>query len=73
MPRLLCLGGLVVAGLIFLLFTVDLVMTILGMGAILVPELPHGCRLHRLLRDAGVLGLGFAQRTQVGSALHSLH
>ena len=34
MPRLLCLGGLVVAGLFFLLFTVDLVMTILGMGAI---------------------------------------
>jgi hypothetical protein len=36
MPRLLCLGGLVVAGLVFLLFIVDLLMTILGMGGIFV-------------------------------------
>jgi len=34
MPRLLCLGGLVVAGLVFLLFLLDFVMTMAGMGAI---------------------------------------
>jgi hypothetical protein len=34
MPRLLCLSGLVVAGLVFLLFSVDLVMYLLGMGGV---------------------------------------
>jgi hypothetical protein len=34
MPKLLCLGGLVVAGLIFLLFLVDLIMSLGGMGAL---------------------------------------
>ena len=34
MPRLLCLGGLVVAGLVFLLFLLDFVMSMAGMGAI---------------------------------------
>lgn len=34
MPRMLCLGGLVVAGLVFLLFTVDLVMSLASMGAL---------------------------------------
>ncbi|MEQ1826739.1 MAG: hypothetical protein ABL921_12370 [Pirellula sp.] len=34
MPKLLCLGGLVVAGLIFLLFLVDLIMVLAGMGAL---------------------------------------
>jgi hypothetical protein len=34
MPRMLCLGGLVVAGLIFLLFLVDLIMGLGGMGAL---------------------------------------
>lgn len=32
MPKLLCLGGLVVAGLVFLLFLVDMVMSLAGMG-----------------------------------------
>ena len=34
MPRLLCLGGLVVAGLVFLLFLLDLIMSVAGMGAL---------------------------------------
>lgn len=34
MPRLLCLVGLVVAGLVFLLFLLDFVMSMAGMGAI---------------------------------------
>ncbi len=34
MPRLLCLGGLVVAGLVFLLFLLNFVMSMAGMGAI---------------------------------------
>ena len=34
MPRMLCLGGLVVAGLVFLLFLLDFVMSMAGMGAI---------------------------------------
>jgi hypothetical protein len=34
MPRLLCFGGLIVSGLVFLLFLVDLIMSILGMGGI---------------------------------------
>ena len=34
MPKLLCLGGLVVAGLVFLLFLVDLIMGFVGMGAL---------------------------------------
>ncbi len=34
MPRLLCLSGLVVAGLVFLLFTADLIMSLVGMGGI---------------------------------------
>ncbi|MFO0012782.1 MAG: hypothetical protein ACK553_08580 [Planctomycetota bacterium] len=34
MPRLLCLTGLVVSGLVFLLFTADLVMSVMGMGGI---------------------------------------
>jgi threonine/homoserine/homoserine lactone efflux protein len=34
MPRMLCLGGLVVAGLVFLLFLVDLFMSLFGMGAL---------------------------------------
>ncbi|MCU0706866.1 MAG: hypothetical protein MUF23_01090 [Pirellula sp.] len=34
MPRLLCLSGLVIAGLVFLLFTADLVMSLLGGGGI---------------------------------------
>ncbi len=34
MPRLLCLGGLVVAGLVFLLFLLDLIMSLVGMGAL---------------------------------------
>ncbi|HUP81943.1 MAG TPA: hypothetical protein VM260_25555 [Pirellula sp.] len=34
MPRLLCLGGLVVAGLVFLLFLLDLIMSLAGMGSL---------------------------------------
>lgn len=34
MPRMLCLGGLVVAGLVLLLFLVDLIMTLGGMGSL---------------------------------------
>jgi hypothetical protein len=34
MPRLLCFLGLIVAGLVFLLFLVDLIMSILGMASI---------------------------------------
>jgi len=34
MPRLLCLGGLVVAGLVFLLFLLDLIMSLSGMGSL---------------------------------------
>ncbi len=34
MPRLLCLSGLVVAGLILLLFLADLIMTLTGGGGI---------------------------------------
>ena len=34
MPRLLCLGGLVVAGLVLLLFLLDFVMSLAGMGAL---------------------------------------
>lgn len=34
MPRLLCLTGLVVSGLVFLLFTADLLIYLLGMGSI---------------------------------------
>ena len=34
MPRLLCLGGLVVAGLVFLLFLLDLIMSMAGMGSL---------------------------------------
>ncbi len=34
MPRLLCLGGLVVAGLILLLFLLDFIMSLAGMGAL---------------------------------------
>ncbi len=34
MPRLLCLTGLVVSGLVFLLFLVDLGMSLGGMGAL---------------------------------------
>jgi hypothetical protein len=34
MPKLLCLGGLVVAGLVLLLFLVDLIMSLAGMGAL---------------------------------------
>ncbi len=34
MPRLLCLGGLVVAGLVFLLFLLDMIMSLVGMGAL---------------------------------------
>ena len=34
MPRLLCLGGLVVAGLVFLLFLLDFIMSLIGMGAL---------------------------------------
>jgi len=31
---MLCFGGLVVAGLVFLLFLVDLIMSLAGMGAL---------------------------------------
>jgi len=34
MPRIMCLGGLVVSGLVFLLFLVNFIMTIDGMGAL---------------------------------------
>ncbi len=34
MPRMLCLGGLVVAGLVFLLFLVDMIMSFGGMGSL---------------------------------------
>ena len=34
MPRMLCLGGLVVAGLVFLLFLVNFIMGLGGMGAL---------------------------------------
>ncbi len=34
MPRIMCLGGLVVSGLVFLLFLVNFIMTIAGMGAL---------------------------------------
>ncbi len=34
MPRLLCLGGLVVAGLVLLLFLLDFIMSLAGMGAL---------------------------------------
>jgi len=34
MPRMLCFGGLVVAGLVFLLFLLDLIMSLAGMGAL---------------------------------------
>jgi hypothetical protein len=34
MPRLLCLTGLIVASLVFLLFLLDLVMSLMGMGGI---------------------------------------
>jgi hypothetical protein len=34
MPRMLCLGGLVVAGLVFLLFVVDFIMTVANLGAL---------------------------------------
>ena len=34
MPRLLCLGGLVVAGLVLLLFLLDLIMSFAGMGSL---------------------------------------
>ena len=34
MPRMLCLFGLVVAGLVFLLFLVDFIMGLGGMGAL---------------------------------------
>jgi hypothetical protein len=34
MPRLLCLGGLVVAGLVLLLFLLDFVMSLSGMGSL---------------------------------------
>jgi hypothetical protein len=34
MPRILCLGALVVSGLVFLLFLVNFIMTIAGMGSL---------------------------------------
>ena len=34
MPRLLCLSGLVVAGLVLLLFLLDLIMSLAGMGSL---------------------------------------
>ncbi len=34
MPRILCFIGLVMAGLVFLLFFVDLIMTVAGMGSL---------------------------------------
>jgi len=34
MPKLLCLTGLVISGLVFLLFTADLVVGLLGMGSV---------------------------------------
>ena len=34
MPRMLCLGGLVVAGLVLLLFLLDLIMSLAGMGSL---------------------------------------
>jgi hypothetical protein len=34
MPRLLCLTGLIVASLVFLLFLLDLGMSVMGMGGI---------------------------------------
>ena len=34
MPRLLCLGGLVVAGLVFLLFLVNMIMGFTGLGSL---------------------------------------
>lgn len=34
MPRMLCLGGLVVAGLVFLLFLVNMIMGFAGLGSL---------------------------------------
>ncbi|XZE43146.1 hypothetical protein SH467x_002697 [Pirellulaceae bacterium SH467] len=34
MPRALCLSGLVIAGLVFLLFLVNLIMSLAGMGSL---------------------------------------
>ena len=34
MPRMLCLGGLVVAGLVLLLFLLDFLMSLSGMGSL---------------------------------------
>jgi hypothetical protein len=34
MPKILCLTGLVISGLVFLLFLVDLVLTIGGFGSL---------------------------------------
>jgi hypothetical protein len=34
MPKALCLSGLVIAGLVFLLFLVNLLMSLAGMGSL---------------------------------------
>jgi threonine/homoserine/homoserine lactone efflux protein len=34
MPRLLCLAGLVVSGLVFLLFLVNMIMSLGGLGSL---------------------------------------
>ncbi|MCU0715511.1 MAG: hypothetical protein MUD03_05220 [Pirellula sp.] len=34
MPKALCLSGLVIAGLVFLLFLVNLIMSLAGMGSL---------------------------------------
>ena len=34
MPKVLCYIGLVMSGLVFLLFLVDLIMTVAGMGSL---------------------------------------
>jgi threonine/homoserine/homoserine lactone efflux protein len=34
MPRVLCLAGLVVSGLVFLLFLVNMIMTLTGAGSL---------------------------------------
>ncbi|XZE36874.1 hypothetical protein SH501x_002460 [Pirellulaceae bacterium SH501] len=34
MPKALCLSGLVIAGLVFLLFLVNLIMSLTGMGSL---------------------------------------
>lgn len=34
MPKILCLIGLVISGLVFVLFLVDLIMTVAGFGSL---------------------------------------